>query len=107
VRPPVTPTAAPVARAIRIATLLLLPLALAACQPPGADEWTKPGATGADLRSDLTDCLREGTGPPPFSFWALNESYDSARARITRLKDACMIARGWQPVAQAPPPPPR
>jgi hypothetical protein len=101
-----TTTTAPIARAVRIATLLLLPLALFACQPPGADQWTKPGATGADLRSDLTDCQREGTGQPPFHFWALNESYDSARARIARLKDACMVARGWQPVAAAQPPQP-
>jgi hypothetical protein len=90
-------------RAVRIATLLLLALPLVACQPPGAAEWTKPGATGGDLRRDLADCLREGTGPPPFHFWALNETYDSARARIARLKDACMIARGWQPVTEAQP----
>jgi hypothetical protein len=89
-------------RTVRIATLLLLALALVGCQPPAA-EWTKPGATGADLRRDLADCLREGTGPPPFHFWALNESYDGARARIARLKDACMIARGWQPVTEAQP----
>jgi hypothetical protein len=100
----VTTIAAPIARAARITALLLLPLALVACQPPGAAEWTKPGATSGDLRSDLTDCLREGTGPPPFSFWALNENYDSARARIARLQDACMVARGWHPVAQAQPP---
>ena len=100
-----TTITAPIARAVRNAALLLLPLALVACQPPGADQWTKPGASGAELRSDLADCQREGTGQPPFHFWALNESYDSARARIARLKDASMDARGWQPDAEAPPQP--
>jgi hypothetical protein len=36
---------------------------------------------------------REGTGQPPFHFWALNESYESARERIGRLKNECMAAR--------------
>src|SRR5215469_184977 len=69
--------------------------ALCDCQsrPP---EWTKPGATIADLRRDLADCEREGTGTPPFRFWALNEDYETARDRIRQLKSECMAARGWQ-----------
>ena len=77
------------------ALLLAIFPALAGCQPHAA-EWTKPGATDADLRRDLADCEREGTGRPPFHFWALNESYESARERIGRLKNECMAARGWR-----------
>ena len=77
--------------------LAVLP-ALSGCQPH-APEWTKPGASEADLRRDLADCEREGTGQPPFRFWALNETYESARDRITRVKRACMEERGWQMAA--------
>jgi len=61
--------------------------------------WTKPGASTSDLRRDLADCEREGTGLPPFHFWALNETYESARDRIARVKNACMEERGWQMAA--------
>jgi hypothetical protein len=80
----------------RIATLSLLVLLCSpGCQTRPAD-WTKPGATSADLRRDLADCEREGTGPPPFHFWALNEDYETARDRIGRMKNEYMAARGWR-----------
>ena len=82
-------------------TLLLAILpALFACQSQIL-KWTKPGASTADLRSDLADCEREGTGLPPFHFWALNETYETARERIARVKNECMEARGWRQVAKA------
>jgi hypothetical protein len=58
--------------------------------------WTKPGATCADLRRDLTDCEREATGPQPFHLWALSMDYDTAKDRIPRVKRQCMQARGWR-----------
>jgi hypothetical protein len=69
--------------------------ALSACQPP-TPEWTKPVATTADLRRELADCERAGTGLPPWHFWALNESYEAARDRIGRVTNECMEAYGWQ-----------
>jgi hypothetical protein len=78
--------------------LAILPF-VSGCQSPPT-EWTKPGATSADLRRDLADCEREGTGQPPFHFWALSESYETARDRIGRLKNECMAARGWRQVAR-------
>ncbi|MGO8917646.1 MAG: hypothetical protein ACLQJR_17210 [Stellaceae bacterium] len=87
----------------RISPLLLLVLlALSGCQTQPAD-WTKPGATDADLRRDLADCEREGTGRPPFHFWALNEGYETARDRIAPVKNECMAARGWRRAAEAQP----
>ena len=74
-----------------LATLLVIS-GCAASQPT----WIKPGATTADLQRDLGDCEREATGPPPFHFWALNEDYDTARDRITRVKRQCMEVRGWR-----------
>jgi hypothetical protein len=65
-------------------------------QPAG---WAKPGGTSAELRRDLADCERQGTGPPPFHFWALNYDYAGARDRIVRLKTQCMLARGWRSTA--------
>jgi len=75
--------------------LALLPfvVALAACQ---TEPWTKPSATAAELRRDLADCERVATGPPPFHFWALNESYEGARERVVARRSACMTGRGWQ-----------
>jgi hypothetical protein len=85
----------------RVAILsLLVLLAASGCQPR-REEWTKPGATGGDLRRDLADCEREAMGPPPFRFWALNESYESARDQIAQLKGDCMMARGWRLAADA------
>jgi hypothetical protein len=85
----------------RLGWLLALDVlsALSACgsQVP---EWTKPAATTVDLRHDLADCEREGTGLPPYHFWALNMTYDEARERIARVKKECMQARGWQPVGR-------
>lgn len=78
--------------------LALLP-ALSNCSSP-EPAWTKPGGTSSDLRRDLADCDREGTGFPPFRFWALNETYEGARSRIGRVKNECMDARGWQAVAR-------
>lgn len=83
----------------RSLTPLLALLALAGCAPPAAG-WTKPGATGTELRSDLIACEGVATNPQPFRFWALNMSYDGARDRVPRVRDECMVARGWQPVAQ-------
>ena len=78
--------------------LLVVLLAGSGCEtwPAG---WAKPGATGAELRRDLADCEREGTGRSPFHFWALNDNYEGARDRIVRLKTQCMLARGWRPTA--------
>lgn len=72
-------------------------IALFGCQAP--EPWTKPGATDAELRRDLADCEREATGPGPFHFEALNETYEAARDRIAEAKSACMKARGWKPSA--------
>jgi hypothetical protein len=74
--------------------LAVLP-ALVDCDPRVA-AWIKPGATTADLRRDLADCEREGTGLPPDHFWALNMTYEAARDRIKQVKEACMRSRGWQ-----------
>lgn len=62
-------------------------------------DWTKPGATSADLRRDLADCERQATGPPLFHFRASNEDYETARDRIGRVKYRCMTARGWRLVS--------
>jgi hypothetical protein len=78
--------------------LVVLP-ALPACGPQ-VPAWAKLGATTADLRRDLADCEREGTGVPPWHFWALNMTYEAARERIARVKKECMEARGWREVAQ-------
>jgi hypothetical protein len=86
------------ARMAMLVSLSVL-LAVSGCQTRPA-EWTKPGAVSADLRRDLADCEREGTGQPPFHFWALNEDYESARDRVSRVKHECMAARGWRPVAE-------
>jgi hypothetical protein len=80
----------------RIATPLLLALlAVLGCQTLPAD-WTRPG----DLRRDLADCEREGTGRRPFHFWALNWRYEAARDRTAQVKDECMAARGWRLMAE-------
>lgn len=71
-------------------------LTLAGCAMEHAD-WTKPGASTSELRRDLADCEREATGPGPFHFWALNETYETARDRIPRVRNECMEAKGWQP----------
>jgi hypothetical protein len=78
--------------------VLVALLGLPGCETRPAG-WVKPGATAAELRRDLADCERQGTGPPPFHFWALNYDYEGARERIARLKAQCMVARGWQPTA--------
>ncbi len=88
-RPGIAPVAA-------IVSLLIL---LGGCQA-APERWSKAGATPRDLRRDLADCEREGTGPPPFHFWALDYDYPGARDRIARLEDRCMMARGWQPVPE-------
>ena len=75
---------------------LLMALSLPGCETRST-EWTKAGATAADLRRDLADCEREGTGEPPWHFWALTMSYEAARDRIARVKNECMEARGWLP----------
>src|SRR5262249_32277153 len=82
------------------ALLLVILSALPKCSST-EPTWTKPGASTADLRRDLVDCEREGTGLPPFHFWALNETYETARERIGRVKNECMAARGWRQVAKA------
>ena len=84
-----------IATVVRVATLLLFILpAVSSCETrPG--EWRKPGASDRDLRRDLADCERVGTGLGPFHFWALHMTYEEARDRIVRLKDECMAARGW------------
>jgi hypothetical protein len=82
----------------RVLLLALLP-ALSNCYSPGPT-WTKQGTRTADLRRDLADCEREGTGLPPWHFWALNMTYDAARERIVRVKKECMEARGWRQAAQ-------
>ena len=78
---------------------LMVVAALFGCQSQ-APVWTKSDATSADLRRDLADCEREGTGVPPYHFWALSESYEAARDRIARVKNECMKARGWQVIAR-------
>lgn len=75
-------------------------LTLAGCATE-QEEWIKPGASTAELRRDLADCEREATGPGPFHFWALNETYETARDRITRLRNECMEAKGWQPARRS------
>ncbi len=75
------------------AAILLVVVTGCAASPP---EWTKPGATSADLRRDLGDCEREATGPGPFRFWALSMDYDAATDRIARVRRQCMEARGWR-----------
>ncbi|HZB91517.1 MAG TPA: hypothetical protein VE397_08755 [Stellaceae bacterium] len=86
----------------RVPVLLLALLALQGCEPPSAG-WTKPGATGAELRSALIECEGVATNPQPFHFWAMNMSYDSARDQTARLQDQCMVAHGWRPVAEPQP----
>lgn len=78
---------------VRAAAILLVVVTGCATSQP---EWTKRGATGADLRRDLGDCEREATGPSPFRFWALSMDYDAARDRIARVRSQCMEARGWR-----------
>jgi len=72
-------------------------IGLSSCQAP-SPAWTKTGASTANLRHDLADCERVGTGLPSYHFWALNENYQRARDRIARLRNECMEARGWQPL---------
>ena len=96
--PPTSPLMVHEIGAAGFAVMILLPILLGGCQAP-PERWSKPGATDADLRHDLADCEREGTGTPPFHFWALNDNYDTARDRIIRRKNDCMIARGWQTAA--------
>lgn len=78
---------------------VILLLAVLGCAPPRAD-WTKPGATSADLRRDLAYCEGKATGPTPFHFWALNMDYETARDHISRVRGECMEAHGWQHVTR-------
>ena len=74
--------------------MLLCLAALCGCQESDAG-WSKPGASGAQLRRDLKDCKRVATGPGPFHFDALNRDYEGARDHIRQAENDCMMARGW------------
>ena len=86
-----------VTRAIPLGAVLAagIGLLLAACQNSPSD-WTKPGASAADLQHDLQECRAQASALSPMVYDQRTQLVQTDELDVMQRQTTCMMVGGWR-----------
>jgi hypothetical protein len=84
-----------IARRAALTGAIALVLALAACQNAASD-WSKPGASGADLQRDQQECQAQAASLSQPVYDQRTQLVQVDPLDVIQRESSCMLVRGWR-----------
>jgi hypothetical protein len=82
-------------RRAALARVIAVALALAACQNAASD-WSKPGASGADLQRDQQECQAQAASLSQPVYDQRTQLVQVDPLDVIQRQSSCMLVRGWR-----------